>query len=64
MTQEQKVSLTLDINELNVIMAGLGKLPYEQCFMVVEAIRQQVAPQIQQIQQSGGSGAMGQGSES
>jgi hypothetical protein len=61
MTQEQKISLTLDLNELNTIMAGLGKLPYEQAFLVVDAIRNQAGPQIQQ--QSGGSGPMGPGAE-
>lgn len=63
MTQENKISLTLDINELNTVMAGLGKLPYEQCFMVVDVIRQQAGPQVQQMQQASGGGAMGQGSE-
>ncbi len=60
MNPDQKITLSLDINELNTIMAGLGKLPYEQCFAVVDTIRQQVAPQ---IQQQGGSGAMGPGNE-
>jgi hypothetical protein len=60
MNPDQKIELTLDINELNTVMAGLGKLPYEQCFAVVDAIRKQVAPQ---IQQQGGSGAMGAGAE-
>jgi hypothetical protein len=60
MNPDQKIELTLDINELNTVMAGLGKLPYEQCFAVVDAIRQQVSPQ---IQQQGGSGAMGAGAE-
>jgi len=63
MTQEQKISLTLDLNELNTVMAGLGKLPYEQCFMVVETISQQAGPKVQQIQQASGNGAMGPGSE-
>lgn len=61
MSQEQKITLNLDINELNTVMAGLGKLPYEQCFLVVDSIRQQVAPQIQQ--QPGGNGPMGPGAE-
>jgi hypothetical protein len=60
MNPDQKITLQLDINELNTIMAGLGKLPYEQCFAVVDSVRQQVSPQ---IQQQGGSGAMGPGSE-
>lgn len=58
-----KINLTLDMNELNTIMAGLGKLPYEQCFAVVDALRQQVAPQLQEQQAAGGQGAMGSGKE-
>lgn len=58
-----KINLTLDMNELNTIMAGLGKLPYEQCFAVVDALRQQVAPQLQEQQAAGGQGAMGPGKE-
>ncbi len=52
------------MNELNTIMAGLGKLPYEQCFAVVDSIRAQVAPQLQEQQQAAaGQGAMGPGKE-
>lgn len=58
-----KIELSLDLNELNTVMAGLGKLPYEQCFAVVDAIRQQVGPQVQEMQQAGGQGAMGAGRE-
>lgn len=63
MNQEVKVTLNLDLNELNTVMAGLGKLPYEQAFLVVDAIRNQAGPQLQQQQQPGGGGAMGPGSE-
>jgi hypothetical protein len=59
-----KLHLELDLNELNLVMGGLGKLPYEQSFQVVDKIRQQVAPQIQeQQQQSNGFTAMGPGKE-
>jgi len=59
-----KLHLELDLNELNLVMGGLGKLPYEQSFQVVDKIRQQVAPQIQeQQQQSNGFPAMGPGKE-
>ena len=34
------------IEEVNVIMAALGKAPYEQVFHIVEKIRQQAAPQL------------------
>lgn len=63
MNPDQKINLSLDMNELNTIMAGLGKLPYEQCFAVVDSLRQQVGPQIQQQQSAGGQGAMGPGKE-
>lgn len=59
-----KIHLDLDLNELNLVMAGLGKLPYEQSFQIVDKIRQQVGPQIQeQQQQSNGFPAMGPGRE-
>lgn len=58
-----KITLTLDMNELNTIMAGLGKLPYEQCFAVVDAIRQQAGPQVQEQQAASGQGSMGPGKE-
>lgn len=58
-----KITLTLDMNELNTIMAGLGKLPYEQCFAVVDSVRQQVGPQLQDQQSANGQGAMGPGNE-
>ena len=61
MNSEQKITLTLDMNELNIVMAGIGKLPYEQAFMTVESIRKQVGPQIQQQTEAEGSGAMGPG---
>jgi hypothetical protein len=62
MNPEQKVTISLDINELNTIMAGLGKLPYEQCYAVVDVIREQVSSQLQQTAPAG-NGAMGPGSE-
>jgi bacteriocin-like protein len=63
MNPDQKITITLDINELNTVMGGLGKLPYEQAFMTIDVIRQQVAPQIQQQQGGEGGGAMGPGRE-
>ena len=62
MNPDQKINLELDINELNTIMAGLGKLPYESCFAVVDSIRAQVAQQLQETA-PGGAGAMGSRSE-
>jgi hypothetical protein len=36
------------IEELNVIMASLGRMPYESVFQLVEKIRAQAASQLQQ----------------
>ena len=36
------------IEEINTIMASLGKAPYEAVFQLVEKIRQQAAPQLQE----------------
>ena len=57
MNQEKKIALELDLNELNVVMAGLGQLPSETSFQVIDVIRGQVGPQLQD--QNSGSGAMG-----
>jgi hypothetical protein len=38
------------IEELNTIMTALGRMPYEAVFQLVENIRQQAGPQIQQAQ--------------
>jgi hypothetical protein len=39
-----KLELTLD--QLNVIMASMGKMPYETVFQVIREIEIQVQPQI------------------
>jgi hypothetical protein len=57
----QKVTLTVDVNELNVLLAGLGKLPYEQVFQVFDKVAKQAQEQLQPGQ--GGGGAMGAGQE-
>jgi hypothetical protein len=56
----QKVTLTVDVNELNVLLAGLGKLPYEQVFQVFDKVAKQAQDQ---LNPQGGNGAMGPGSE-
>jgi len=40
-----KFEFTLE--ELNVVMAALGRMPYESVFQLVEKIREQAAPQLQ-----------------
>ena len=39
------MKLDLNINEINTIMASLGRMPYESVFAVVEKIREQVTAQ-------------------
>lgn len=43
-----KFEFTLE--QINVVMASLGRMPYEQVFQLVENIRQQAAPQLQEAQ--------------
>ena len=40
------------IEELNIIMAALGRMPYEQVFTLVENVRKQAGPQIQAAQEA------------
>lgn len=54
---ENKVTLNVDINTLNLIMGGLARLPYEQVFQTIDNIRQQVGPQLQAQQEQQGSQA-------
>jgi hypothetical protein len=56
----QKVTLTVDVNELNVLLGGLGKLPYEQVYQVFDKVAKQAQEQLQPAQ---GGGAMAPGSE-
>jgi hypothetical protein len=46
---ELNFNLTLD--ETNVILAALGKLPYEAAAPVIDKLRQQAQPQLQQAPQ-------------
>jgi hypothetical protein len=45
----EKVNLNLSINQLNLILAALGKVPYETVYGLVEEINKQVIPQIQKL---------------
>ena len=46
----ENVNLTLNVNQLNVILSALGKAPYEAVFNLVEDINKQVIPQLQAAQ--------------
>ena len=39
--------LNLSLEQINIILAGLGKIPYEAAAPVVDVIRQQAQPQLQ-----------------
>jgi len=42
-----KITLNLTVDEVNVVLAGLGKLPLEAGIAVFESIKTQAQPQIQ-----------------
>jgi myosin heavy subunit len=46
----ENVTLSLNVNQLNVILGALGKAPYEAVFGLVEDINKQVVPQLQAAQ--------------
>jgi hypothetical protein len=46
-----QIKLDLHINDVNIIMGALGKVPYETVFKLVETIQQQATPQVQAAQQ-------------
>ena len=41
------LTFTLSFDETNIILAALGKIPYEAAAPVVDKLRQQAAPQLQ-----------------
>ena len=46
------------IDETNLIMASLARMPYESVFQIIENIKQQAAPQLQAQQGPDGSTAV------
>jgi len=42
-----ELKLNLSLEQINIILAALGKIPYEAAAPVVDAIRQQAQPQLQ-----------------
>lgn len=44
-----KFELTID--ETNVVMTALGRMPYESVFNLVQKLQQQAGPQLQTLQQ-------------
>ena len=43
----QTVKLELTVEELNVILAGLGELPAKTSIAVIDKLRSQAVPQVQ-----------------
>ena len=44
----KEITLTLTLDELNVVLAGLGKLPLEAVFATFTKIKTQAEPQVSQ----------------
>ena len=42
-----ELKLNLSLEQINIILAGLGKIPYEAAAPVVDVIRHQAQPQLQ-----------------
>jgi hypothetical protein len=42
----EKLTLQLSLNEVNAIIAGLAKLPYESVFQLVDNIQKQAQEQL------------------
>lgn len=43
-----QIKLDLHIDDVNIIMGALGKVPYDIVFKLVNTIQQQAAPQVKQ----------------
>ncbi len=48
MNNDQTINLSLTVQEANIVMAGLGKLPFEAVVEVIGKIRQQAEQQLAQ----------------
>ena len=46
---DNKINLSFTLDEVNAILGNLGKLPYESVFPLIESIRNQALPQLQEI---------------
>lgn len=50
----KELNLTLTLDELNIVMSGLGKLPLETVLNVFSKLRQQAEAQLQEPEKAGG----------
>ena len=46
---DENINLVLTLEEANLLVANLGRLPYEQVFTLVKKIQDQGAPQAEAI---------------
>jgi len=46
------MKLELSLQEINLLLTGLGRLPYENVFELVEKIKSQALPQLNQQPQT------------
>lgn len=46
-----QINLTLPLQQLDIVAAGLGKLPYEAVQPIIDEIRRQAMPQIELARQ-------------
>jgi hypothetical protein len=44
------LKLELNLDEVNIILAGLGKLPFESVFRLVKNLEEQLGPQLKEQQ--------------
>lgn len=42
--------LKLSLNELNAVLAALGRMPYEQVAGLINNVQQQAQPQVEKVQ--------------
>jgi hypothetical protein len=47
-----KMKFEFTIEEVNLIMAALARMPYESVAQMIDNVRKQAEPQIQQMQQA------------
>jgi methyl coenzyme M reductase gamma subunit len=45
---KNKIQLTLELSEVNQVLAALGKLRYEEVYGLIEMIKQQAHQQLEQ----------------
>ena len=48
------LTITLSLEKMNVVMAALGRMPFDQVFQLVNELNQQLQPQLQPLQEAQG----------